>query len=66
MPLIKKKDVQNYFSSRGRTGIHLQSGATQPKATGSSVAEPVHANPDTAHSVAEPLKQPSSPASAKS
>jgi len=66
MPLIKKKDVQNYFSSRGRTGIHLQSRASQPKAAGSVVAQPGHADPDTAHSVHEPLKQTTSPATAKS
>jgi hypothetical protein len=47
MSLIKKSDVKNHLSPRYRTKIHLCRPASQPDATGYSVAEPdaIKANP---------------------
>jgi hypothetical protein len=47
--LIKKSDVKNHLSSRYRTKIHLCEPASQPDATGFSVAEPdtIKAKPST-------------------
>jgi|HubBroStandDraft_1064217.scaffolds.fasta_scaffold64264_1 hypothetical protein len=60
MTLIKKRDVESYFASRNRSGVHLKTPRSQPDATGFSGGGAGRAELVLRQSAAQPLRQPSS------
>jgi hypothetical protein len=51
MPLIKKRDVKNYFAARRHSGIHLHRPASQPDATGFSGEQSARADSNPSDSI---------------
>jgi hypothetical protein len=60
MPLIKKRDVKNYFAARRHSGIHLHRPASQPDATGFSGEQSGRADSNPSDSLEKTPSQPSS------
>ena len=60
MPLIKKRDVKNYFAARRHSGIHLHRPASQPDATGFSGEQSGRVDSNPGDSIAKTPSQPSS------
>src|SRR5580700_514214 len=60
MPLIKKRDVKNYFAARRHSGTHLHRPASQPDATGFSGEQSGRVDSNPGDSIAKTPSQPSS------
>ena len=60
MPLIKKRDVKNYFAARRHSGIHLHRPASQPDATGFSGEQTGRVDSNPSDSPEKALSHPSS------
>jgi hypothetical protein len=60
MTLIKKRDVESYFASRNRSGVHLKTPRSHPDATGFSEGGAGRAELVLRQPSAQSLRQPSS------